>query len=74
MATSNWIEMDDRTSYQINDDGSAFVSSTDEVGAADARLIAESLGHRLGGTFRPSFDWTPAENGTAVATFVRVVA
>ena len=35
------------------------------VDAAGARLIAESLSLRLGVAFSPSFDWTPAEDGTA---------
>lgn len=64
-----WIEMDTRTSYRLESDGTVLVCSTDDVDAADVRAIAESLGHRLGGTFAPSFNWSPAENGQVVATF-----
>ncbi len=69
-SASAWIEMDDRTSYRV-EDAAVFVSSSDEVTAEDSQLIADSLGHRLGGRFKPSFDWTPAEEGTSVAWFYR---
>ena len=67
-----WIEMDDRTSYRINDDGTVTVSSSDDVDANDTRLIAESLGMRLGGTWSMrAGEWSSADGESEITAVWR---
>ncbi len=59
-----WIELDDRTAYRIQSDNAVLVSAVDEDALytiVDEVAIAESLGVRLGGTWRRSSEWSIAE-------------
>lgn len=69
---AEWIEMDACTSYTVESDTGVRVCLDDDgtdSGREDERLIASSLGHRLGGTWSRKGEWSDAGNGQVVATW-----
>ena len=67
----SWIEMDDRTSYRVEADGRVRVSSSIDVNREDEVAIGASLGHRLGGTWTRSTDWSSASGERDITSIWR---